>query len=200
MLNHVSSLLNLREIRDARNFMVNALGNFKNDVKSVAANISAQDITALATSPGPATILSIGLPLIGVYLAKKKHNSTLARKIARFLGADVDSINEQFVFDKLKREEGYYNELSKNIITVITERGDISPLTKMLDLTEGEAWEIFNTMKEIIFSAEVLKQFSTIVPSLEHIEKQVGNVRNNLNSLLEALKSPIKVRAAMWTI
>lgn len=112
-------------------------------------------------------------------------------EIAKFLGADVDSINEQFVFDKLTSPE-YYNELRKNVLTLITSR-DISQLTKMLGLTDDEAWEIFNSTKDIIFSAEVLNKFSIIVPSLEHIEKDVEDVKSGLNSLLEALKGPIKV-------
>jgi hypothetical protein len=171
--------LNLRETKEARKFMVDTLRNFKEEVKSIASNISAQDITALSTSPGPSVILSIGLPLIGVYLAKKKHDSALARKIARFLGADVNSVNEQFVFDKLNNPE-YYDELKKNVLTVITERGDISPLRKMLDLTEGEAWEIFNTIKDIIFSAEVLNQFSIIVPSLMSIKEEYTQGQKDL--------------------
>jgi tetratricopeptide (TPR) repeat protein len=195
----VASLLNLKEIKEAKEFIVNTLHDFKDDVKSVASNISAKDITALGTSPGPAVILSVGLPLIDIYLAKKKYDSPLIRKIARFLGADVNSINEQLVFDKLNNTE-YYDELRKKVLSVITERGDISPLTKMLDLTEGEAWEIFNTIKEIIFSAEVLNQFSIIVPSLKNIEKEVGNVRRNLGFLLEALKSPIRVSRDVYNI
>jgi tetratricopeptide (TPR) repeat protein len=188
----VSALLNLMEIKDAKNSTIDTLRKHADEVRSIASSISAQDISKLVISPGPATILSIGLPLIGIYLAKKKHDSPLARKIARFLGADVSSINEQFVFEKLKSGE-YYNELRKNFLAVVTERGDISPLTKMLSLTDGEAWEIFRAIKDIIFSEEVLNQFSIIVPSLEQIKKDVTDVKSNLNSLLDALKGPIKV-------
>jgi hypothetical protein len=115
------SLLNLKETEEARNFVLDTLRNFKDDVISVASKISAQDLfpsngalfdsASLSASAGPAVILSVGLPLIGVYLAKKKHNSAFARKVAKFLGADVNSINEQLVFDKLKGETGYYDEL-----------------------------------------------------------------------------------------
>jgi hypothetical protein len=110
----VPSLLNLKEIKEAKGFIVETLHNFKDNVKSLASKISAKDVlpadkslfdptTLSASAVGHAIILSFGLPLIGVYLAKKKHDSPLARKIAKFLGADVDSINERLVFDKLKR-------------------------------------------------------------------------------------------------
>jgi len=70
----------------------------------------------------------------------------------------------------------------------------------MLGLTESEAWEIFNSMKEIILSAEVLRQFSIIVPSLEHIKVDVMNMKNKFDSLLDALKSPIKVSSDVDSI
>lgn len=82
-------LLDLKETKEAKNFIVNTLHKFKAAVESAASKISAKDILpddeslfdpkALGTSLGPTFILSVGLPLIGVFLAKKKHDSPLAR-------------------------------------------------------------------------------------------------------------------------
>src|SRR5688572_9419346 len=99
--------------KEFKEYTLGVLRDFKDNVASAAQSVKAQDILpadsnllsvdSLKATTGPALIASFGLPLIGFYLARKKHESPLARNIAKFLGVDVNSINEENVFNKLSQ-------------------------------------------------------------------------------------------------
>jgi hypothetical protein len=58
--------------------------------------------------------IGIGLSFVGVVLAKKYKKSNAARAIAKIIGADIEGINRDFVFHKLKEDKKYFLRYKKN--------------------------------------------------------------------------------------
>lgn len=151
---------------------------------------SALSVPTMAIA-GPALLMSFGLPLLGVWLAKNKHDSPLARKFASFLGAPVNKINVEFVVDQIQNKE-YYRKLHTCVLEIINKQ-NISPLKDLLSLTEDEAMEVFYVIKEVVFSKEVLDQFSSFSDNLKNAEVHILSFRESFAKYIDSLTRPLLV-------
>jgi hypothetical protein len=77
--------------------------------------------------------ISIGLALLGTFLAKKYRKSKAARIIGKIFGANVEQMDRSYVLQKLASDPTYFERIKRGI-TEILPKGDLQQLTKYFAL------------------------------------------------------------------
>jgi hypothetical protein len=86
----------------------------KDAIYSAFGSFTGHNATSLISSFG----IGVGLAFLGQYLATKKRGTPTARFIARILGTDVDTINRDYILQRLKDKDFSYT-VRKKILDVI---------------------------------------------------------------------------------
>ena len=156
------------------------------DIKNTASSV----LTALSLSKSPEMASQIssfgigfGLSLLGHYLYTKKRGSHLARIISKILGAPIDEMNRDFVLQKMKDKE-YLTRIRENILNVV-ETSSIDEFSKALDLSPGEAWEVYRQIKDVIIDSEIIGMISRLASETRHIESTMSAEAQSLRTAIE---------------
>ena len=111
--------------------------------------------------------IGVGLAFLGQCLAIKRRGSPVARFIARILGTDVDAINRDYILQRL-RDRNYSDTIRKNILNVI-QTSSIDEFARSVNLSPGEAWEVFRQIKDLVIDSRLQHETG-------RIEKVIGMI------------------------
>jgi hypothetical protein len=125
------------------------------DVKGTISNTLGSYTGPNAVSQISSFGIGVGLAFLGQYLATKKRGSPTARFIARILGTDVDAINRDYILQRLK-DKNYSDTIRENVLNVI-QTSSIDEFARSVNLSPGEAWEVYRQIKDLIVDSEVRK-------------------------------------------
>jgi hypothetical protein len=129
--------------------------------------------------------ISIGLALLGTFLAKRYRKSKAARIIAKIFGADVEQIDRSYVLQKLQSDPTYFEKVRRGV-TEILSKGDLQQLTKYFasefDLREDEALEVYLQIKDVILDSQ-------IIGSLLQISVGIGEIKNKFVQEFDNMKN-----------
>jgi hypothetical protein len=184
--------------------------DFTDNVKEALADSNVKDAISNGfssyTGPNAASQIStfgigVGLAFLGQYLATKKRGSPTARFIARILGTDVDAINRHYILQRLKNKD-YADTVRKNILNVI-QTSSIDEFARSVDLSPGEAWEVYRQIKDLIVDSEIIGIMSRLHSETGRIETAISadilHLRTSIDERLDAqLKQLSKLQDELY--
>jgi hypothetical protein len=166
--------------------------DFTDNVKAALADSKVKDIISktLVSYTGPNAIsqissfgIGVGLALLGQYLAIKKRGSPAARFIARLLGTNVDAINRDYILQRIK-DEDYADTIRERVLNVI-QTSSIDEFARSVNLSPGEAWEVYRQIKDLIVDSEVIGMISRLHSETARIETAISAEARDLRTAID---------------
>lgn len=133
--------------------------------------------------------IGIGLSFVGVVLAKKYKKSNAARAIARILGADIEGINRDFVFHKLKEDKKYFLKIQEKLVNFIS-AGDLHNVIDLFatefNLTSEEAAEVYLAIKDVILDRQIIGSIIQLLDLTSTLSQESNNAREKIEQAIYA--------------
>jgi hypothetical protein len=188
-------------ITDAANGINNALKT--GQIPSVTVST---DLVSAVSSVGIGTCLAF----LATIIVKKNRKSPFVRFMAKLFGADVLSMDKDFVINKLKSDKDYYRRIQVKVVNLIV-GGRINELLTMFSqefgMPEQDAMEVYLQIKDVILDgwttgfimkiyesnvrleSLILRESAEVKQYFSSLTKDQGNQIENLKSgLLNQLK------------
>jgi tetratricopeptide (TPR) repeat protein len=155
--------------------------DFTNNLKDALADSEVRktvsDTLGSYTGPNAASQISsfgigVCLAFLGQFLVTKKRTSPAVRFIARILGTNVDAINRDHVLQKLK-DKDFSDTVREKVLNVI-QTSSIDEFAKAVNLSPGEAWEVYRQIKDLIIDSKVVDMVSQLQSESSLIETAIS--------------------------
>ncbi|MGA8083685.1 MAG: hypothetical protein WB988_17670, partial [Candidatus Nitrosopolaris sp.] len=133
--------------------------------------------------------IGFGLSMLGRYLYSKKGESHKARIIADILGAPINEMNTDKILQKME-DNGYRNTIREDILQVI-KTSSIDEFAGSVNLSPGEAWEVYRQIKDVVIDSEIIGMISGLHSETADIKAAIsaeaGDLRTAIDKQLVAI-------------
>jgi tetratricopeptide (TPR) repeat protein/GTPase SAR1 family protein len=182
----LKSLGNLKDFRDYFKNTIEGESDIKKSASDTLASLSSSKLPD-AQSQISSFGIGFGLSILGRYLYSKKKESHKARIIANILGAPVDEMNTESILQKMKDTEYRNTTIRKNILDVI-KTSSIDEFARGVNLSPGEAWEVYRQIKDLVIDSEIIGMVSRLhseTATIETIETVISNQARDLRTAID---------------
>jgi len=127
--------------------------------------------------------IGFGLSMLGRYLYSKQGESHKARIIAGILGAPINEMNSDKILQKMEDNE-HRNTIRENILQVI-KTSSIDEFAESVNLSPGEAWEVYRQIKDVVIDSEIIGMISGLHSEAADIKAAISAEARDLRTAID---------------